>query len=110
MTIYAGEYVKIAVKIEGQKVPNKFEVLTDDDVESGQISVWSENGNAVVVDQALVFDSETGLWFFYWDTAGRSPGAYEYRCTFYGQGERRTWEEGFVTLHRSNRPVIVVTD
>ena len=108
MTIYAGEYLRIGVSIKGQVQPGRFERLTSEDLESAKISIWGD-GRAVVVEQDLDYDPEIKLWIFFWDTAGCSPGKYEFRCTFYGEGERRTWEEGFVTLHRSNRPLVVVT-
>lgn len=110
MTIYAGEYVKIGVSIKGEKTPGHFVTLTPADLTSGALSIWAENGRVVVAEQELVYDAETEMWFFYWDTAGSQPGLYEYRAVFYGEGNRRTWEEGTIRLHPSKRPVMVVSD
>ena len=99
MTIYAGEYLRLAVQANTETAPGVTEPLTDGNTTSATIQVW-DAADVEVLSEDLIYQSED-LWIYDWDTAGREPGRYKVRTTFTGPGNRKSWEYANVKLAKN---------
>lgn len=98
MAIYAGETVRITNASTFRDT-----TLVDTDVDSVVLTIWDPDGEVVVPETAMSWDTELEEWYYDWHSPDES-GKYRTRVVVEGPGATVSWEYLDVTLRRDKAP------
>lgn len=98
MTVYAGEVVRVTNTSTFRDT-----TLVQADVDDVKITIWNRDGDEIVAETSMVWDTELEEWYYDWSSP-TTAGRYRARVLVEGPADHLSWEYLNITLARDLAP------